>query len=57
TPSRTLGALRQRDRKTEKEISGPSDVCVIYTPTRSPPLSLFLSSSSFPQFQVADSAV
>lgn len=40
----TLSALRQRDRKTEKEISGSSDVCFIYTPTSS---SLSQSLSSF----------
>ncbi len=51
---------RGRDRKTEKEISGPSDVCVIYNPT---PCSLSLSLSLlffillFPKFQAANSAV
>lgn len=48
------GPWGQRDRKTEKEISGPSDVCVIYTPT---PSSFFLSDPTFPQFQAANSAV
>lgn len=41
-------------RETEKEFSGPSDVCVIYTPT---PSSFFLSDPTFPQFQAANSAV
>lgn len=61
TASRTLRALRRRDRKTEKEISRASDVCVIYTPAPiSLPHSLSLSlrlHPPFPQFQVANSAV
>lgn len=40
-----------RDRKTEEEISGPSNVCVIYTPTPSF-LSLSLSNSLFLIFPV-----
>ncbi len=46
---RQAGPSVPRGRETErqrKEISGPSDVCVIYTPTPSS-LSLSLSSSSF----------